>query len=152
MTDNIEASEDFCPQNEHKEEMQSSNITELVKALVGFNSDVVAVKAEALNPFFNSKYADLNSIFKAIRPALVKNKLAVSQGNRYCTNSNGFYVTTMLMHESGQWIKSEVRMPIGGKKDAHAVGGACTYGRRYGLSAILGISVDADDDGNSNTK
>ena len=152
MTDNIEASEDFCPQNEHKEEMQSSNITELVKALVGFNSDVVAVKAEALNPFFNSNYADLNSIFKAIRPALVKNKLAVSQGNRYCTNSNGFYVTTMLMHESGQWIKSEVRMPIGGKKDAHAVGGACTYGRRYGLSAILGISVDADDDGNSNTK
>ena len=152
MTDEKQVNGDFFPKNNVKEEMQSSEITEIVKALVGFNGDVAAVKAEAINPFFNSKYADLNSIFKAIRPALIKNKLAVSQGNRYCTESNGFYVTTMLMHESGQWIKSEVRMPIGGKKDAHAVGGACTYGRRYGLSAILGISVDADDDGNLNTK
>lgn len=152
MTDEQQVERDSFPQNQVKEEMQSNDITEVVKALVGFNGDVGAVKAEAINPFFNSKYADLNSIFKAIRPALVKNKLAISQGNRYCTESNGFYVTTMLMHESGQWIKTEVRMPIGGKKDAHAVGGACTYGRRYGLSAILGISVDADDDGNSNTK
>ena len=42
-------------------------------------------------------------------------------------------------------------MPIGGKKDAHAVGGAITYGRRYGLLSILGIAVEGDDDdGNSN--
>ena len=46
-------------------------------------------------------------------------------------------------------MTSEVRMPIGGKKDAQAVGSSCTYGRRYGLSAILGISVDDDDDGNA---
>ena len=149
MTETNDVNREFFPQ---KEATQSSDITEITKALVGFTSDVSSVKAKAVNPFFNSKYADLNSIFIAIRPALVKNKLAISQGNRYCTESNGFYVTTTLMHESGQWIKSEVRMPIGGKKDAHAVGGACTYGRRYGLSAMLGISVDADDDGNLNTK
>ena len=56
----------------------------------------------------------------------------------------------MLIHKSGQWIKSEVRMPIGGKKDAHAIGSACTYGRRYGLSAISGVA-QYDDDGNSNS-
>ena len=148
MNDSEQVEGNFVPQNQTDERMSSEEITELVKALVGFQGEVAAVKAGAINPFFNSKYADLNSIFVAVRPALIKNKLAISQGNRYCTASNGFYVTTTLMHASGQWLKTEVRMPIGGKKDAHAVGGACTYGRRYGLSAILGISVDADNDGN----
>ena len=62
--------------------------------------------------------------------------------------TNGFYVTTTLLHESGQWIKTEIRMPIGGKKDAHAIGAACTYGRRYGLSALTGVA-QYDDDGNA---
>ena len=56
----------------------------------------------------------------------------------------------MLLHESGQWVKSEIRMPIGGKKDAHAIGSACTYGRRYGLSALTGVA-QYDDDGNATT-
>ena len=32
--------------------------------------------------------------------------------------------------------------------DAQSVGSAITYGRRYGLSAILGIASEEDDDGN----
>ena len=130
------------------DEWKSSEITELIKALITFQGGLSSVSKDKINPFFDSSYADINAILVAIRPQLLDNKLAITQGNRYCTKSNGFYITTMLVHESGQWIKSEVRMPIGGKKDAQAVGSACTYGRRYGLSAILGISVDADDDGN----
>ena len=38
-------------------------------------------------------------------------------------------------------------MPVGGKKDAHAIGSACTYGRRYGFSALTGVA-QYDDDGN----
>ena len=113
-----------------------------------FQGGLASVGKGKTNPFFNSSYADINDILVAIRPELMKNGLAITQGNRYCTDSNGFYITTMLVHNSGEWIKSEVRMPIGGKKDAQAVGSSITYGRRYGLSAILGISVEADDDGN----
>lgn len=129
-------------------EWKSSSITELIKALVIFQGGLASVGKGKTNPFFNSSYADINDILVAIRPELMKNGLAITQGNRYCTDSNGFYITTMLVHNSGEWIKSEVRMPIGGKKDAQAVGSSITYGRRYGLSAILGISVEADDDGN----
>ena len=134
------------------DEWKSNDITELIKALVSFQGGLSSVGQGKVNPFFNSSYADINDILVAIRPELMKNGLAVSQGNRYCTDSNGFYVTTMLVHNSGQWLKSEVRMPIGGKKDAQAVGSSITYGRRYGLSAILGISVEADDDGNKAKK
>ena len=124
----------------------------LLEHVITLQGELASIKQDKVNPFFNSKYVDINTILTTIRPLLSKNNLAVSQGNRYCTATNGFYVTSKLLHTSGQWIQSEVRMPIGGKKDAHAVGGACTYGRRYGLLAILGISVDGDDDdGNSNT-
>lgn len=153
MTENI-VKGDSVPQNNDRRnnEWKSHSITELIKALVAFQGGLSSVGKGKTNPFFNSSYADINDILVAIRPELLKNKLAVTQGNRYCTNSNGFYVTTMLVHESGEWIKSEVRMPIGGKKDAQAVGSSITYGRRYGLSAILGISVEADDDGNKAIK
>ena len=132
------------------DEWKSENIVELVKALCKFQGSLSSVGKGKVNPFFDSKYADINDILVAIRPPLEQNGLCITQGNRFCIETNGFYVTTTLMHISGQWLRSEVRMPICGKKDAQAVGGACTYGRRYGLSAILGISVNDDDDGNSN--
>ena len=56
-----------------------------------------------------------------------------------------FYVTTTLVHESGQTLSTKVGLPVT-KKDPHGIGSLCTYGRRYGLSAIVGIS-QKDDDG-----
>jgi hypothetical protein len=53
----------------------------------------------------------------------------------------------MLLHESGQWIKSKLKMPVE-KVTAQSIGSTITYGRRYGLSAITGIA-QYDDDGNS---
>ena len=151
MSEEVTQTKDTVEPTEYNtSKWQSEKIEKLTKSLIAASNELCGVKAEAVNPFFNSKYADLNSILKVVKPILSANNLAIVQGNRYCSASNGFYVTTKLLHESGQWLYSEVRLPIGGKKDAHAVGAACTYGRRYGLSAMLSISVDVDDDGNSN--
>ena len=134
------------------QDTQSKSITSLVKSLIKFQSEVKDISKDKINPFFNSKYADINSIIQSIRKTLTSNDLAISQGNRYCIHSNGFYIVTTLYHSSGEWLRSELRMPIGGKKDAQAVGASVTYGRRYGLLSILGISVDGDDDdGNLST-
>jgi hypothetical protein len=60
----------------------------------------------------------------------------------------GVSVTTRLIHSSGQWIEfGPLTVPMS-KQDAHGVGSATTYARRYGLSAALGIVAD-DDDGNA---
>ena len=53
----------------------------------------------------------------------------------------------MLLHNSGQWIKSKLKMPIT-KPDAQGVGATITYARRFALSAMVGIA-QMDDDGNS---
>ena len=101
-------------------------------------------KKESKNPFFNSSYADLHAVIKASFPLLSKNSLSVTQGNEMIQGA--VCVTTTLMHSSGQWIRSKVKLPLE-KANAQGVGSAITYGRRYGLSAIVGIA-QYDDDGN----
>jgi hypothetical protein len=129
---------------------QSGKIDKLAGALAKAQSEMKGAQSKSSNPFFKSSYADLHTVIESSIPYLSKNGLSIVQGNRYGAD-NGFYVTTTLLHESGQWMRSEIRMPIGGKKDAHAVGGAMTYGRRYGLSAMVGIA-QFDDDGNHGVK
>lgn len=74
------------------------------------------------------------------------------------TNENGLSVTqlveednsvmSVLMHSSGQWIASKIRIPAKDGSDAQAIGSAITYAKRYGYCAILGIVADDDDDAN----
>jgi len=129
---------------------QSSAIDKLAGALAKAQNEMAMVGKDSTNPFFNSGYATLSAVLKTVLPALNKHGLSIVQGTRYCTYTNGFYVTATLMHSSGQWTRSEIRMPIG-KKDAHGVGAATTYGRRYLLSAICGVA-EQDDDGNAAIK
>jgi hypothetical protein len=151
MEENKQIEERSVSESTKTLDTQSSSITSLVKSLIKFQSEVTDIKKDKTNPFFNSQYVDINTVLTHSRPLLSKNDLGISQGNRYCTASNGFYVSTTLFHSSGEWIKSEVRMPIGGKKDAQAVGASITYGRRYGLLGLLGISVEGDDDDGNKT-
>ena len=150
MTETNTVTDVQSPKIDTPEDWKSPEIKELSKALSKAQKEIRGAKSDSKNPFFNSSYADLHTVMETALPVLTKHGLSIVQGNRY-SSDNGFYVTTTLLHESGQWIRSEVRMPIGGKKDAHAVGSACTYGRRYGLSAMVGIA-QYDDDGNKSVQ
>ena len=143
--------EDYLPPEEDfdielLDATMSDTIGKLAGALAKAQSQMTMVEGKSTNPFFNSKYASLAAVLEVAMPALNANEVALVQGNRWESNSNGFYITSMLMHSSGEWIKSEIRMPLA-KKDAHGVGAATTYGRRYLLSSMVGVA-QADDDGN----
>ena len=138
MSDNEEGTttvEDYIDHSEGPfdymmvEENTSKTIGAIAAALAKAQSEMTMVEAKSVNPFFNSKYASLASVLETCMIPLNKNEIALVQGNRWDSNDNGFYVTSTLMHSSGEWIKSEIRMPIA-KKDAHGVGAATTYGRR----------------------
>ena len=128
----------------------SKDISKLAGALAKAQGQMGGVAKGKVNPFYKSKYADISNCLEACLPALSKNGLAISQGNRFC-NTTGYYITTTLLHESGQWLKSEIRIPLTNKKDAQEIGSACTYGRRYGLTAMVGLA-QVDDDGNRTVK
>jgi hypothetical protein len=116
----------------------SEQINELAEALAKAQSQFKRAKRESENPFFKSKYADLESVFDACREGLQSNGLSVVQ----FPVEGG--VTTMLLHKSGQWLRAYLPMPC---KDGspQAVGSAISYARRYALSAVLGIPSTDDD-------
>lgn len=117
---------------------KSGELNELFKALSKAQSEIHGAKADSNNPFFKSKYADLESVWSAIREPLAKNGLAVSQ------IVDGDNLITMLGHESGQYISGTyVLNPK--DKSPQAVGSATSYARRYSLAAIVGVFQTDDD-------
>lgn len=117
-------------------------------ALAAAQAEFKTVVKNCVNPAFNSKYADLQSILDATRPALNRHGLFLFQ--RVASSKDGVSVETCVSHASGETLSSGVLfLPvISPKNPAQGFGSAETYARRYSLSAFLGVSADEDDDGN----
>lgn len=122
----------------------SASITELCKALHGAQGEMTGVVKDARNPHFKNRYATLESVLDATRPALQANGLSISQAPGRLVE-NAVEITTMLMHSSGEWMRSTLHMPVV-KRDPQGVGSAITYGLRYALMAVLGVPPTDDDD------
>jgi len=126
---------------------RSSEIGKLALALSQAQGEITGAQKNKKNPFFKSDYADLASCWDACRQPLAAHKLAVIQTTKQA--DNGVIVVTTLVHESGQWMAGELFLkPV--KNDPQGLGSALTYGRRYALSAIVGLA-QSDDDGNEAT-
>jgi hypothetical protein len=126
---------------------KSDGIAELAAALVAAHAEIKGVVKSATNPFFKSKYATLDAVVDAVKPPLLAQGIVVVQGVQDA--AEGVAIETMLLHKSGQWLSSTLRLPAS-KEDAQGYGSAISYGRRYGLMAICGVPAE-DDDGNAAT-
>lgn len=123
--------------------MKSETIGALAAALAKAQSQISGAVKDAANPFFKSKYADLESVWQACRKPLTDNGLSVTQTSRY--TPDGLMLVTTLLHTSGEWIAGE--MPVLVKDNSpQAQGSGLTYARRYALAALVGI-YQTDDDG-----
>lgn len=127
---------------------KSESIKEIATALNKAQAEMSGAKKSANNPFFKSKYADLGAVVEAIKVAFADNGLSYSQFPIFLDGKVG--VETILMHSSGEWLSSELYLPMT-KQDPQAAGSAITYARRYALQAIAGIPSE-DDDGNEASK
>ena len=128
--------------------LQSESIANLAKALSTVQGKLTYAKKDSKNPFFKSNYADLESVWDACRDLLSANGLAVSQfPGTYSDLDKSMSLTTILTHNSGEWISQKMSVPVT-KPDAQGAGSALTYMRRYALAAVVGV-VQADDDGNA---
>lgn len=127
----------------------SDTIGKLADALAKAQAEIKAIGKDRTNPHFKNRYATLDAILDGIRPTLAKHGLSVVQG--VVTYGEGEAVETTLVHSSGEWMRNFVPMKVG-KQDAQGVGSALTYGRRYGVSALLALSTDEDDDGEQAVK
>ena len=128
---------------------QTENLSELILAMVNFNNEFQNTKLvkDGKNDHLKNKYLTLDNILNTVRPILTKHGLVIVQALA------GDYLVTSLYHVSGHYIQSEMPFhPMSGNKGTNALqelGGGITYAKRYAISAMLGISVDQDDDGQS---
>ena len=131
---------------------QSETITKLSAALVKAQAEMSGAVKDSANPFFKSRYADLESVIKAIKEPFAKYGLAYTQFP--VNDDKGVGVVTRLIHESGEWLECSYTLPLGFVKkdgvveprlDPQSAGSAITYARRYALQAMAGIPAVDDD-------
>ena len=127
-------------------QMSSPKITELAEAMIQVQQALSPALKDAENSFTNSRYATLHSIMNACRDALLEHGIWLTQ-YPVSVEANQLGLVTKVVHaETGQWQYSLLTMPLP-KNDPQGYGSAMTYARRYGLSALVGIVTENDDDG-----
>ena len=127
-----------------------SEIKQIATALLKAQSEMSNPKKGATNPFFKSKYADLNSIREAVIPVLNANGISVLQPTHTIENKN--FVKTILLHESGEYLESLTEIIFAKQNDAQAQGSGISYARRYALQSFVCIGADDDDANKANAK
>ena len=90
----------------------------------------------------HGKYASLSSVIEAAKP-LAAHGIAFIQQSREVEQGVG--IETVLFGFGREVYTGVVTIPVT-TKNAHSVGAAMTYARRYSLSMALGIAADEDDD------
>lgn len=101
---------------------------------------------------YTFRYAPLETILDKVRKPLAANGLALVQAIVLEDDGGGKAVEvlrTTLVHSSGEWFACDVPIFQGtGDNKSQAYASGVTYSRRYGVTLLLCVAADEDDDGN----
>lgn len=117
----------------------------LAKAQAEFKSVTATSRVTFKNVDF--KFAPLSEILGAVRPALNKYGLTLTQQTKHIPfgNANGIKVVTTLLHESGVSYDIESVPVFYNVNDIKNLGAQVTYLRRYEVKTLLGIEADSEE-------
>ena len=129
-----------------------TNERTLFERLLAAQEKIGKISKDKENPFFKSKYADINIVIDMIKPILNEEGILFMQP---LSNVDGKpAITTILRHNQDSieytTVFPDLPKPAEGKKSNpfQDMGSAITYYRRYALISILGLE-STDDDANS---
>lgn len=124
---------------------RSEQIDQLANDFAKAQAEYPQIGFNRANPFFKSKYADLDAIMFVIRPILGKHGLSF-----YCetdmTSDERYIIYAQLLHKSGQWISSTTRIvPESADKNYNqAFAKSLTYMKRNMAMALLNVTCCDD--------
>lgn len=122
--------------------MTSETVGKLALALAQAQGEIEGAAKDSKNPHYNSRYADLASVWDACRLPLAKHEIAVAQIPS--ADGSTVRVKTLLMHSSGEWVDGELSA-VAKDGSPQSVGSCITYLRRYALASMAGIAPEDDD-------
>ena len=123
---------------------KSEQISNLAAALLKAQRSIGAALKSAKNPYFKSKYADLQTVIDAVKGPLNDNGITFLQAVD-SDDGNVPVIDTILLHESGQYLSSRSPVFCAKPNDPQAFGSGVTYSKRYALQALLGLPTEDDD-------
>lgn len=117
----------------------------LAKAQAEFSTVTATSRVTFKNVDF--KFAPLSEILGAVRPALNKYGLTLTQQTKHIPfgNANGVKIVTTLLHESGVSYNIESVSVFYNVNDIKNLGAQVTYLRRYEVKTLLGIEADSEE-------
>jgi len=124
----------------------SESVGKLMPALLKAQKAMKAVARDAANPFFNSRYASLEAVLDAVKPALNEQGIVLLQGADLV--GNVLSVWSLAVHESGEWVRAGAPFGVDVPGPPQGYGSVLSYGRRYSLRALFALA-DEDDDANA---
>lgn len=124
----------------------------LFERMLAAQQKIGVVSKDKRNPFFKSKYADINIIIEMVKPILNGEGILFMQP---LSNVDGKPAITTILMDGKERIEYTTVFPdlpqhVEGKKSNpfQDMGSAITYYRRYALISALGLEAE-DDDGNA---
>lgn len=111
--------------------------TNFYEKLAAVKSEVGRISKDSNNPFFKSKYFDINSLLMHVEPIIQKNGLLLLQPIQDNLVKSIIYDTNGFSIESG--------INLTGITDPQKLGSAITYYRRYTLQSLLALQAEDDD-------
>lgn len=157
MTENFDGSPASPASIPHSPQTEKS-VPKLAAALAKAQGKIAAPLKRRKVDFLDNKnrrvhynYADLADVIDCIRKPLKEHGLAILHKLGYSPSGQMYGMTTILMHESGEFESAWYPLPdpLNGEIRPQEFGSALTYARRYSLTALLGIASEEDDDGQS---
>ena len=115
-----------------------SKETNIHKKMFLLQQEIGAISKDASNPFYNSKYFDINSLIKQLQPLLKKHKLLLLQ-----PIEEDIVMSKLICIEGSGGVISGLKLPE--ISDPQKLGSCITYYRRYTLSSLLGLQAEDDD-------
>ena len=112
----------------------------IFKKLLELQKKGIALKKDANNPFFKSKYITLDNIIETYNPLFSELDIVCY----HCTKENKL-ITTLIDISDETKVESEFNIYT---NDPQKQGSEITYWKRYNLWQLLNIQTDEDDDGN----
>ena len=107
---------DLSARTRNERMTRSESVNELAAALAKAQGEILAAKKDSENPHFRSKYADLGSVWDAIRAALTTHGLVGRPvAAAHHDNEKVWFVEveTTMFHASGQFLSDVLAVPLG---------------------------------------
>lgn len=135
---------------QHSSQSVGTLAAALAKAQAEIQNPEKSLTATIASPFPREgarsfRYASLSAGLDLVRKCLGQHEIATVQATAIDGGNRLIWLTTTLIHASGEWVSSDWPVcPISETAAPHRLGAALTYARRYSLFTLVGIAGEDD--------